>query len=392
MVFNSTGRLLKSTTKFKLGDKLIENTRTYCYLGITFSLNGSFKVAQDELRKKALRSYFSLKKTIDVNSLSVKAVLMLFDSLVLPVLSYGIQAWFCNTNIAAILSGQISYSVKGISQDCLEKIHVQIIKWTLGVHKRASNIGCYGEAGRVPLGVKCLPQVLRYFLHLEATSENLNQFNASEIPLSTLAFLEQKKLGMKWYSTLKDICIRQSDVQHSNMLSAEAIKQNCCKEFVKFWNSELSTRSKLGFYRSVKSEFGYEEYLSLLPRILRMPVTKLRISAHNLNCEKGRYNNNSGNDRLLLKTCSFCMADDAPSTLLHELPFYAPIVEDELHVLVTCPKYNLPRSKLPQVVLSHLLRHELSELFRLRQFTFYLGQYVKSIFEMKSKTLKAKIQ
>ena len=51
---------------------------------------------------------------------------------------------------------------------------MQVIKWTLGVHKRASNIGCYGESGRIPVGIKCLPQVIRYFLNLEKTSEAIH--------------------------------------------------------------------------------------------------------------------------------------------------------------------------------------------------------------------------
>jgi hypothetical protein len=33
--------------------------RKYCYLGIQFSLNGTFKHAIEELRKKALRAFFS---------------------------------------------------------------------------------------------------------------------------------------------------------------------------------------------------------------------------------------------------------------------------------------------------------------------------------------------
>ena len=102
------------------------------------------------LIRKALRSYFSLKKTIDIDSLSVKAVLKLFDSLILPVLTYGIQAWYHNTKIASVLGGQSAWSIKSISRDPLEKIHMQIIKWTLGIHKKASNIGSYGDTGRLP--------------------------------------------------------------------------------------------------------------------------------------------------------------------------------------------------------------------------------------------------
>ena len=78
------------------------------------------------------------------------------------------------------------------------------------------------------------------------------------------------------------------------------------------------------------------------------------------------------------------MDDNAFKTLLHEFPFYNPIIEDELHVLVTCPKYNLPRAKLPNEVLNILLRHDTHDLFRNKQHLFHIAQYVKNIFELRN--------
>ena len=52
MVFNSSSRLLKCAYGFKLGHLDVKPVKNYCYLGIQFSLNGSFKRAIEELRKK----------------------------------------------------------------------------------------------------------------------------------------------------------------------------------------------------------------------------------------------------------------------------------------------------------------------------------------------------
>ena len=41
---------------------------------------GTFKIAFNELRKKALRALFSLKNNIIKSSLSVKSLFMLFDA------------------------------------------------------------------------------------------------------------------------------------------------------------------------------------------------------------------------------------------------------------------------------------------------------------------------
>ena len=52
MVFNTSSRILQCAHGFKLGDHNISPVRTYCYLEIQFSLNGSFEHAADSITKK----------------------------------------------------------------------------------------------------------------------------------------------------------------------------------------------------------------------------------------------------------------------------------------------------------------------------------------------------
>ena len=54
MVINSGSKLPQCSYGFRLCGLEISPTLSYRYLGIMFSLNGSFKLAIDELRKKAL--------------------------------------------------------------------------------------------------------------------------------------------------------------------------------------------------------------------------------------------------------------------------------------------------------------------------------------------------
>ena len=54
-------------------------------------------ITMDELRKKGLRSYFSLKNLVDISELTVKTLFKLFDALILPVVSYGCQVWLPST-------------------------------------------------------------------------------------------------------------------------------------------------------------------------------------------------------------------------------------------------------------------------------------------------------
>ena len=182
--------------------------------------------------------------------------------------------------------------------------------------------------------MKCLPQILRYFSNLERLSGGVDEHNAADVPLAILAFLDQRDLQLKWHSTIKGIYNRHTTASAAH---SESIKKSCCNEFIQFWKCEKSTQNKLTFYNNAKTEFGYEEYLSTLPQNIRCHVTRLRISAHTLKIEKGRYNTKCGNDRLLEKVCNFCTEKRVADTMLHELPFFDPIIEDELHVLVSCP-------------------------------------------------------
>ena len=79
MVFNRSGRLLKESLTFQFGETNIASVREYCYLGITFTLNGSSVVAQNKLKQKGLRSYFALKSSIDLRHFRRTIVFKLFD-------------------------------------------------------------------------------------------------------------------------------------------------------------------------------------------------------------------------------------------------------------------------------------------------------------------------
>ena len=106
LVFNPSGRLLKESFTFKLGDSVIPPAREYCYLGITFTLCGSLKVAQSKLRQKGLRSYFSLKRMIDIGHIRNTVVFKLFDALIQPVASYGCQVWLPSTGLYKLFNDQ----------------------------------------------------------------------------------------------------------------------------------------------------------------------------------------------------------------------------------------------------------------------------------------------
>ena len=104
------------------------------------------------------------------------------------------------------------------------------------------------------------------------------------------------------------------------------------EHFKNCWEHQKSTSSKLSFYHSIKSTFGRESYLDCCKGFSRRYcTTQLRISAHDLQIERGRYSNLSREERI----CNWC------KTSMNQNK-----IEDEMHVLFECDLYSKLRTKL----------------------------------------------
>ena len=81
-------------------------------------------------------------------------------------------------------------------------------------------------------------------------------------------------------------------------------------------------------YTTFKVHFGFENYLSVIGNIEHgRRLTKLRISAHHLHIETGRYQGIPRHQRL----CGQCDSGE---------------VEDEIHFLLCCSKFREERQQL----------------------------------------------
>ena len=91
------------------------------------------------------------------------------------------------------------------------------------------------------------------------------------------------------------------------------------------------------------------------------------------------------------KRCEFCTSEDALP--FSHLPFHDTIIEDENHILVTCPRYHALRTLLHEDTKSLLLRNEDHHLLFLPEHVQHFGRYVKKIFNLRfPKKLKKKLE
>ena len=162
----------------------------------------------------------------------------------------------------------------------------------------------YGELCCYPLSKKIQQRMLSYW----------NRLISNENKLSSKLYKLMYKLHMNGTTTFKWISFVQSvfnDTGLSYVFESQfpicmssiksVIKQRLCDQFFKndFLILDNSTRE---FYKVVKKDLKFEEYLIRLSRQDRVCITKFRTSYLKLPIGTGRWNNIAKELRL----CSFC--------------------------------------------------------------------------------------
>ena len=120
--------------------------------------------------------------------------------------------------------------------------------------------------------------------------------------------------------------------------------QKHCKElvrrkFIESWKcepNELDKNAILRMYKLIKTDFSMEPYLNLIKEAKdRRSLTKLRLSSHNLEIERGRHTK--------------------PVTpVVERLCIVRGVVDDELHFVTSCKKHTTERERLYSYVDSHV--------------------------------------
>ena len=336
MIFNKSGRLL-SNYSFKFDTHDIQLCQEYSYLGIVFTPSGSFTKAIKLLYEKASKAFFKIRTHLYDSSASCGS--KLFFSLIRPILCYGCEVWS-------------PYLLKGLNNDNFIKIcdkinsetlHVKLCKLILGVHRKASNNAVRGELGSYPLLLFMLSLSLKYWWKLN----NDCMFGTKSLVIKAL--IENRKLQTNnyftWSNGIKSICnlINQSDVwDKPNILCKSTLTNVVLTQLQHVYSDKwyfcvTNNSPKLRTYCTYKANFEQENYVNFLNKAARSAFCKLRISAHKLMIETGRYvvPKIPPENRL----CQVCNLKE---------------VEDEFHFVMRCRLLEQPRQ---------ILFSELSDIF-----------------------------
>ena len=175
--------------------------------------------------------------------------------------------------------------------------------------------------------------MIKYWYRLE----NLD----SSFPLLKAAYQSTKELYdhkiPSWYGSLKTIFRNIPGIEEHKLSTISSFKRTVNiavkKHYLLNWKNLISKQDgKLDSYSTFKANFGLEKYLLIMNNFEQRRIfTRMRISAHSLQIEHGRYQGVPRQERRCLR----CTSSQ---------------VEDEKHFLFVCNKFTDDRSNMLQII------------------------------------------
>jgi hypothetical protein len=188
VVFNDKNDLASYVTKelfYYMGTQ-VDKVEQYTYLGVLFHRKGDFKAAVDVLAVAARKAMFGMmRRCVSMGITDIKLKCQLFDTLVLPVLSYGCEVWGTH------------YMIDGC--EVFEKVHRLFLRKVLGVRKSTANFMLYAEFGRLPLQFIWQKQIMKFYNRMI----ELNEAGSIRLLVDAFKWAHEQHAQHTWVAQLQ---------------------------------------------------------------------------------------------------------------------------------------------------------------------------------------------
>ena len=310
----SRGKIRKLPDFWYRGRK-VDIVFDFKYLGLHFSYNNKFGIAQKQLYDKASKAMFALLRKCRKLMLPLDIQIQLFDSMVVPALLYGCEVW-CH---------QMS--------DLARKLQLRFYKIILKLGKSTPSNMVFGEIGQLPIDVQIKSRMLCFWYSLIKTDDTLKFSNVVykffyklyERNVYKLPFLVNVENLLNGLG-LSGVWFDQLNVRYSIDWFKLKVKRCLSDQFMQSWYECLDGGDIFCNYRLFKDTFDMERYLTLLPPRFLYSFVRFRTLNHRLPIQTGRYLNVPRNERL----CTMCNSGD---------------LGDEFHYLLVCPHFTEVRKR-----------------------------------------------
>ena len=223
-----------------------------------------------------------------------------------------------------------------LTDNTIEKLHLQFCKQILGVHPKASNSAVLGELGRFPLKIEVQIRVIKLWTKILSMPESIlmKQSYKEEYDGISDGVSNNKQ---SWSNTVRVYLEQEGFTETWQRQTTQAdflndYERKLKEKYANVWYSDLQAQDKLRTYKKIKTNFSKELYLKEFSDFNKVsPIAQFRVSAHTLNIERQRYvYPKIPADKRLCPLCN--------------------VPEDELHFLCSCKRYTTERAKLYQSV------------------------------------------
>ena len=236
----------------------------------------------------------------------------LFDTLVLPILSYACEVW----------------AVDEKAGDLGEQLHRQFLRHLIGVRDNVASMVVLAELGRFPLRLHWWQQILRF--HNRA-------HKMSDTRLVKSAFLDSIDSSyLFWTHKVRNWLQQQNTCLNVQLeLDITSIIENSKVDYISAYHS--SDLISVILYRSLQPEYNIARHLTQevsLGLQSRRVTSRFRCACHGLQVDVGRFVSKEQQIPREQRLCCACSLHTA---------------EDEHHFLFDCPAYSLIRSKFDNI-------------------------------------------
>ena len=289
----------RSEENFLFGETLIEECKSYTYLGTVIFSNGKFKGNIQQLCKIASRTMYTLlSHTNKYSGAYIELLMDLFDKIIVPIYTYNSEV--CGSAFFTKQYSCHSFLSENQQENPVEKIQISFLKHLLSVNSRSTNWAVLSETNSKPILCKIILKIERYW----------ERIKESPSPILKAVLITNKQLQKEGKpSWLTGIGI-MTEIFRANDMSPSANLSNLTSTIFKKllddeWhlNHKKYSKGKLKFYTSIKERPGFENYLNMGNPKFRQTITKFRISAHKFAIETGRYENKVQWDRIYHLCC-----------------------------------------------------------------------------------------
>ena len=171
--------------------------------------------------------------------------------------------------------------------DEINKVITSFIRQILGVHKKSSTLAILAETGKYPISIKIMTQIIKYWIRLDTSEDNL-------LTATRLAIEDHNQKGNQNWKKIVHFILKYCNIHEEpskitpiNKNLTNTFQNNIKNLYVEWWRSKIKPENstKYDFFYKYKKHYIFEKYLDKIPRDIRLYVTRLCTSSHNLPVE-----------------------------------------------------------------------------------------------------------